>query len=214
MTSNALLWNASKGPCRPWFMVTWQPTGCSVSWMSCQPCCAPTTPHITTPLAWCLMRWTGPMPSTSGSACTCCHHRVAEPCGRPGPSVPLLENRSGPDQWRFCYTPATPYWTAASGHPVYITLQDGESCTCPLQLHGFHTAQQCRLGAVPQQHQHGLQGGAARARPAAWPASLIHAVTDDKLYHPRFNNKMNKFSLVHVTPAHKQQKWYIVYKFW
>ena len=108
------------------------------------------------------------------------------------------------------------------GTQSFITPQDGESCTCPLQLHGFHTAQQCRLGAVPQKHQHGLQGGAARARPAAWqwlrsrpwPASLIHAVTDDKLYHPRFNNRMNKFSLVHVTPAHKQQKWYRVHKFW
>ena len=35
-----------------------------------------TTPHVTVPLAWCPVQWTGPMGSTSGSGCTqrdaCC----------------------------------------------------------------------------------------------------------------------------------------------
>ena len=41
----------------------------------------------------------------------------------------------------------------------------------------------------------------------------LHTVTDDKLYYPRFNNRIHKFSLVYATPANNQQHWYIFYKF-
>ena len=43
--------------------------------------------------------------------------------------------------------------------------------------------------------------------------AAIISVTDDKLYYPRFNTRIHKFSRVYATPANNQQHWYIIYKF-
>ena len=157
-TSNVPWGNASKGPCRAWFVATWQPTGRSVLWTSCWPCCAPTTPHITAPLTWHLVRWTGPMQSAREclySPPPWQHLRwvvgLGYPCLSPGDWVRMSKTHCQFTKgyqghcskesftWRSCETPALwPMVADAASEPI-----KGNSYATGLLWHGSHPGTRC-----------------------------------------------------------------------
>ena len=77
-------WSASKGCCRAWFIVTWRPTGPEVLWMSCRPCCALITPHITVPWHGAARRELGRCRASLGMPVL---PAMSTTHGRPGPSA-------------------------------------------------------------------------------------------------------------------------------